>query len=142
MRTVLFAIMFVTAAFADDSTARARLIGHWQPAEPTAKDNGVWTLESGGGDVLRVTYSVGDQKLGEFECSTTGRECEVTDSGKSAKVSMWFNGSNLVELETKGREVLKRRFAVAEQGDTLDIEVIPIVPEGKTETLHFKRATP
>jgi hypothetical protein len=53
---------------------------------------------------------------------------------------MWFNGDKLVELETKGREVVKRSFAVPQQGDTLEVEVIPIVPEGRTETLHFARA--
>jgi hypothetical protein len=52
---------------------------------------------------------------------------------------MWFNGPKLVELETKGKEVVKRRFAVAGEGDTLEIEVIPIEPAGKTETLRFRR---
>jgi hypothetical protein len=143
MRAVSFAIiLFATAAFASDSSTRAKLIGRWQPLESAAKaakEAGVWTLEAKGGDNLRVTHSLGDQKLSEFECSTTGRECEMKDSGKTAKVSMWFNGAKLVELETKGREVVKRRFAVAGQGDILEVEVIPIVPEGKPETLRFER---
>jgi len=140
MRAVSFAILlFATSAVGDDGSARAKLIGRWKPQESAAKEAGVWTLEAKNGDILRVTHSLGDQKLSELECSTTGRECEIKDSGKTAKVSMWFNGAKLVELETKGREVVKRRFAVAKQGDTLEVEIIPIVPEGRPETLRFAR---
>ena len=52
---------------------------------------------------------------------------------------MWFSGPKLVELVTKGRQVIKRRFAVAEAGDTLELEVIPIQPDGKTETIRLRR---
>ena len=68
-----------------------------------------------------------------------GRECEIKDSGRQAKVSMWFSGPKLVELETKGSEVVKRRFALSGQGDTMELEVIPIVPVGRSETKLLKR---
>jgi hypothetical protein len=35
--------------------------------------------------------------------------------------------------------VVKRRFKILPQGDMMEMEVIPIVPSGKTETLQFKR---
>jgi hypothetical protein len=54
-------------------------------------------------------------------------------------VSVWFSGPKLVELETKGSEVIKRRFQVAGQGDTMQLEVISIVPDGRTETKMLKR---
>jgi hypothetical protein len=126
-------------AAADDGSARARLVGAWQPQEPAAKENGVWTLERKDGDVLHITYSLGDEKRIDFECSTKGGECDVKDAGKPAKVSLWFSGAKLVELETKGQEVVKRRFAVTAEGDSMELEVIPISPEGKTETMHFRR---
>jgi hypothetical protein len=132
-------VLFAGHVFADEVSDRAKLVGAWQPQEPATKESPAWTVESKGSDVLKVTRSAGDQKLAEFECSTSGRECEMKDSGKSGTVSMWFNGSMLVELETKGKEVIKRRFSVADQGNTLEIEVIPIVPGGKTETLRFRR---
>ena len=89
--------------------------------------------------MVRVTYMLGDRKVMDFECSTQGKECEIKDSGKSAKVSLWYNGPTLVELETKGNEVVKRRFAAAPQ-DSLSVEVIPVQPDGKTETVHFRRS--
>ena len=54
-------------------------------------------------------------------------------------VSMWFNGPRLVELETKGSEVVKRRFMILPKGDVMEMELIPIVPGGKPETFQFKR---
>lgn len=137
--TVVLLLATLTAAGApgDDASARAKLAGTWQPQESAA--TGVWTFEHKEGNVIHVTYSLGNQKVMDFECSTTGKDCEVKDAGKSAKASMWYSGSKLVELETKGAEVVKRRFAVAPEGDSLEVEVIPIQPDGKTETLHFRR---
>ena len=124
---------------ADDNTsARAQLIGAWQPKDPAVKDAGVWTFERKGGDVIHITYAVGDQKTVEMECETTGKDCKVKDTGKSAKVSMWFSGRNLVSLETRGDEIVKRRFGVGD-GDSLEVEIIPIQPDGKKETVEFRR---
>ena len=123
---------------ADDSSARAQLIGAWQPKDTAAKDAGVWTFEQKGGDVIHITYAVGDQKMVEIECAPTGKDCNVKDTGKSAKVSMWFSGKNLVSLETRGTEIVKRRFGV-EDGGSLEVETIPIQPDGKTEKVEFLR---
>ncbi len=54
-------------------------------------------------------------------------------------MTLYFNGPNLVMLETKGSEVVKRRFGPTEKGDTLELEVIPMGADGKPETLHFQR---
>lgn len=68
-----------------------------------------------------------------------GKECASEDAGRRSKVSMWFNGPMLVELETRGSQIVKRRFRITANGDTMDLETIPIVPPGKSETVHFKR---
>jgi hypothetical protein len=58
-------------------------------------------------------------------------------------VSLWFNGPKLVELETRGSEVVKRRFEIISQGDganeVMEMELIPIVPSEKTQTFRYKR---
>jgi len=140
MRLRLLAIVLLAGtACGEDIAARAKLMGGWRLTEADGKNADTWTIEDKGAGVLRVSNSQGDGKVSQFECNTTGRECSMKDSGKSAKVSLWFNGDKLVELETRGREVLKRRFAIGEQADVLDVEVIPVVPEGKPEILHFRR---
>ncbi|HEY1754647.1 MAG TPA: hypothetical protein VGG72_04580 [Bryobacteraceae bacterium] len=121
-------------AFADDSTDRAKLAGTW---ESNGAVKAVWILESQG-DGFHITNSQGDKKVVEFVCSL-GKECEVKDAGRKVKVTLFFNGPKLVVLETRGDEVVKKRFGAVETGDTLELEVIPVAPDGKTETVHFKR---
>jgi hypothetical protein len=140
LRNALFTIMILgLAAFGDEVSDRDKLLGSWQPAESTPKDAGTWKLESKGADALRVTQLLGDQTLMAFECPTNGHECNIKESGKDAKVSLYFNGSKLVEWETIGKEVVKRRFGIADDGVTLEVEVIPITASGKPETLWFHR---
>lgn len=133
--------LVVTAgwAFGTDTSARISLAGTWQ-LQGSSNESGRWTIEDKGNDVFKLTQTRGDQKITEFECTTTGHECEVKESGKPVKISMWFNGGKLVQLETKGRDVIKRGFSVAEPGNILEVEVIPIVPEGKPEKIHYRRA--
>jgi hypothetical protein len=135
--SALTLLLFGIAAWADDQADRVKLLGAWDSQDESAKV--AWTLESKG-DKLHITYSQGDQKVAEFECNTKGRDCDSKLAGAKAKVSLWFNGPKLVELETHGAQIVKRRFAVAGQGDQMEVEVIPIAPDGKPETQHFKRA--
>ena len=111
--------------------ARAKLAGSWE-------DNGtVWVIEDKGATV-RLTRSEGSQTVAEFECKLGGSECEGKDSGHKATVSLWFNGAALVEMETKGSEVVKRRFEISPDGD-LELQTILITPAGATEHAEFKR---
>ncbi len=136
----VFAVsVFAATAWAADSGEHLKLSGAWQVQNEAGKGPApVWVLQEKG-DAIHVSYSQGDQKLSEFECNAMGRECKIKDSGRQATVSMWFSGPKLIELETKGSEVVKRRFAVSDQGDTMELEVIPIVPVGRSETKLLKR---
>ena len=42
-------------------------------------------------------------------------------------------------METRSSEVVKWRFHVVGDGDTLELEVIPIAPGGKSEVIHMSR---
>jgi hypothetical protein len=130
-------ILLAAAVPGDDADPRDKLIGKWQPTTSAKDDSEVWALETVG-DSLRLSHTL-KQKTEAVECNTMGRDCEVKLGGRKAKVSLWFNGDALVEMETRGPEVTKRRFSMAEN-DTLKLEVMPIVPPGKPETTSFKRA--
>jgi hypothetical protein len=123
-------------ALADDSDDRAKLTGTWQAQESSGAAKAVWIFDSQG-DAMHIVNSQGDKKIAEFACNL-GKECEVKDAGRKVKVTIYFNGPKLVVLETKGEEVVKKRFGVTETGETLELEVIPVGP-GKAETLHFTR---
>lgn len=138
---ILSALLVAPSAFADDVSDRTRLIGKWQQSDENGQAKSTWALESVG-DSIRVTNFNGTQTLLEFECNTMGKDCEIKVAGRPSKVSMWFNGPKLVEMETRGARIVKRRFSIADDGETLDLETIPIVPAGKNEIAHFKRVHP
>lgn len=137
MKQVLIAIsvmVFCSAAFADDEADRAKLIGSWQ----LQSGSDLWTLETSG-EGIHIVHSQNNQKIADFQCNTVGKDCDVTDAGRKVKISMWYNGPKLVQFETKGSEVTKWRFGITGQGDTMEVEEIPVTPAGKTELLEFKR---
>lgn len=134
----LSALLLAGPAFADDDSSRARLMGTWRQNDEKGEAKTTWTLEVLGGSI-HVTHSNGTQTVADFECNTLGKECAVKDAGRPSKVSLWFNGLKLVELETKGTQVVKRRFSITGYGESMDLETIAIAPAGKTETTHFKR---
>ena len=135
----LGAAVLVAGAHAGDGTSRPKINGEWQMEAGAGKESPEsWILEDKE-NAIHITQFRNGQKLAEFDCNTLGRECDVQDSGRQAKVSFWFNGPKLVQLETRDSKVVKRRFSVGDQGDAMEVEVIPVVPEGKPEVLHFKR---
>jgi hypothetical protein len=136
--TAFAGLLLWVPVLADDASARAHLIGTWQQQDDAGKGISVWVVETKANS-LHITNSQGDQKVSEIDCKPTGAECEGTASGKKAKVSMYFNGPTLVQLETVGSDVIKRQFTVKEQPDVMEIEVMPIIGNAKSETLHLKR---
>jgi hypothetical protein len=124
------------AAFADTTDTRSKLSGTWQAQGGSAQK---WVIEENG-DLIRISHSTGGEKAAEVECNTVGRECEWNHDGKKGTVSMYFNGPKLVQLETRGSEVVKRRFKVTPDGNTLEVEIIPVVPAGSSQTIRFDRA--
>jgi hypothetical protein len=125
--------------FASDDGDRDKLLGSWVEAGNGATSG--WTIARNG-DSFQITRFQAANAITTYPCKVDGRECEVKISGKKATVSMWFNGPKLVQTESQGSSVVKRRFAVLPQGDTMELEIMPIVPSGKTETIQFKRAPP
>jgi hypothetical protein len=97
-----------------------------------------WTFEQKQ-DALRVVRNEGDKILSDIECNKLGRDCKYQDAGKPASASMWFSGPKLVMLETAGNQVTKRRFVATGDGQVV-MEVIPVVPPGKTITVQLKKS--
>ena len=136
--TALTALLLCVPVLADDISDRAKLLGSWQAQDDSGKEATVWVLEVKG-MALHISESRGDMKISEFECVPKGAECEGTVAGNKATVTMYYDGPALVQLETKGSDVTRRRFALTGQPDMMDLEVRPIVGAGKAETLHLKR---
>jgi hypothetical protein len=135
---LLLALQAGAAGSGDAAESRAKLIGAWQLDAAAGQPDATWAIEQNG-DRIRITQSRGGTKIGEFECNTMGKECKVKDSGHQATISMWYNGPKLVELEIHGSDVVKRRFVVTGEGNTMQMELISIAPTRKAETFQLKR---
>jgi hypothetical protein len=135
---VFAALLPLVPVLADDTLARARLIGVWQQQDESGKGTSVSIIETKSNS-LHITTTQGDQKLSEIECKPTGTECEGTGPGKKVKVLMYFSGPALVQIETAGSDITKRQFAVTEQPDIMELAVTAITGNTKSETVHFKR---
>ena len=120
---------------ADNAADRTKLAGTWNLEGGAG--NAAWTVRSTETGV-HLSYTRGTEKLADFECNTTGKECAVKMDGHAAKVSLYYNGPRLVMLETHGDTVVKWRFGLASDAAELEVETMPITPAGKTETLRFK----
>jgi hypothetical protein len=122
----------------DDAADRALLAGNWAADSAGGNDSTEsWTITEDR-EQMNINHSrSGDESV--VECNTVGRECQLKDSGREIRISMWFNGPKLVQMETRGSDVVKRRFRATEGGQTLEVETIPIVPTGKAEITRFKR---
>lgn len=55
---------------------------------------------------------------------------------------MYFNGPILVQIETKGDQIVKRRFTVQPSGNTLKVETIPMAAHAQPEEMEFERGQP
>lgn len=132
-------LLLGSIALADDYDDRAKLSGKWQLENAASNEKAAsWVVEDKG-EKIHIVQSVGNQKVAEFECPLA-QECKAQESGKSITVTVYYNGPRLVEMETRGKETFKRRFGLGKTPDTIEVEVIPVVPAGDTEKLVFKRA--
>src|SRR5580658_4364104 len=119
--TTVSALLIAGSAFAADDAVRAKLAGKWQQSDGNGES---WTLKESG-DSMQVTNAKSTATIEEFECNTVGKECAIKRAGHKSKVVLYFNGPKLIEMETTGNQVVKRRFAVTGDGDTMDLETIP-----------------
>jgi len=134
---ILFAL--VSAGLADNQDDRDKLTGSW-----VMQKNGggavTWTF-SNGATALHITEMEGATTIAEFDCPVNGSNCDVKLSGKKATVSMYYSGPALIELETKGDKVIKRRFSVLPTG-VMKVEVTAMSGNApaRTDELEFSRA--
>ncbi len=137
---VLSTLLVAGFASDEDRAMRDKLIGTWQQSDGSGATRLTWTLQDNG-DSMHISNSNGTRTVGEFDCNTVGKECEIDWDGHRSKVSMYFNGAKLVQLETTGNQVIKRRFGITGDGDSMELETIPIAPDGSSTVAHFKRVS-
>jgi hypothetical protein len=94
-------------------------------------------MEEGDNSIHITQTENGKPKKTELQCTTDGKECKFPGDRRD---SFWFNGSMLVDMETKNTNVIRYRMKISDDGKTLTVEVTPIVPQSdKIDTLVFQK---
>jgi hypothetical protein len=115
---------------ADTQTDRDGLIGTWTES---GGSHG-WVIENGAKG-LHMTQLESSAPIADFTCTTDGNDCAIKISGKKGTVSLYYNGSALIQLETRGDTITKRKFQV--DGSGLKVEVTPMT--GKVVTAEERQ---
>ena len=123
--------------------------GHWQLDPANSKSVGEKTVSV---DIVqsgnKVTFTRvfqntdGKEVTGKFTCPIGGTDCEFVDSGHKAKVSLWFNGPELVLLKTDGDKhdsTVEWHLQLADGGKTLKVNREIMEPGDQTEKLVFTK---
>lgn len=150
-RSCLLALLCGLVSLWGQSGARPNLTGTWKlaPAKSDVHEklsNVVWVIDQKDSTIhlseSATTVDGKDWKV-EFDCPTNGKECSVNEPGQAAKLSLWYNGPALIEMEFRGHNrenVLKKKITVGADGKVLQIEVTRIVPPGeRPEKLVFEK---
>ena len=142
MKTAIYTIaIFATLALAslpaDQQADRASMLGSWvQPG-----GNNRWIIDSAS-DGLHITQIEGAGTVADYKCNLDGHDCDIKIGGHKAAISMYYNGAILVQIETKGDQIVKRRFSIEPSGNTLKVETIPMAAHAVTEAMEFERGQP
>ena len=142
MRTVLTVLSMSLVLFGQEQE-RPSFTGTWQfDASKSEMHNGkissaTWVIEEGDNSIHISQTENGKAKKTELQCTTDGKECKFPGDRRD---SFWFNGSMLVDMETKNDRVIRYRMKISDDGKTLTVEVTPIVPQSdKIDTLVFQK---
>jgi hypothetical protein len=144
LRGLLLAAAFASLMQGERKTINGKpdLSGDWRPE--TAGDtstNTARTLIEHTGDEIRIREPDGsDKAVTDVKCGVKGKECAARIDSINAKVVLFFNGETLVQLTTKGEDVVKTHRTISEDGQKMTLEVIPLAPPGKTEKVTFVRS--
>ena len=131
-------------AFSANGQDKPSLTGTWQfdaaksEQRTTKISSATWVIEEGDNTIHITENEGGKSKKIELQCTTDGKECQVT--GDKAKASFWYNGPTLVEMETRGDRVTRYRIKASDDAKTLTVEMVHIVPQiDKIDVLVFAK---
>jgi hypothetical protein len=137
MKAPIYILIAIAAAgtAAAQTAPQPSLSGTWV----LQKDSSVKLVVEQMAEKIHVQESRAGAVVTDYTCNFDGKDCAIKEEGHSAKVALWFNGPKLVELTTRGSEVTRRRFTLAGDGKTLEVEFSPMSSPGKTEVLAYSR---
>ena len=148
--TAAKSVLMALATTASLTAGAVDFTGHWQLDSAKSKPGPERTvsvdLEQQGNNVTFVrSYQDhdGKQAVARFTCSIGSNSCDFDDNGHKAKVSLWYNGPELVILKTDGQKqdsTVEWHMKLSDDGKTLTINREIIEPSDQSESLVFKKS--
>lgn len=86
--------------------------------------------------VIRTAKSSdGKETVTEFNCTTDGKDCDA----KGTKVSLWYDGQDLVELDVANDAVTRTRMSLAPDGKSINCETSFVSPQGDGDKMYLEK---
>jgi hypothetical protein len=144
MRLAYLLLCVCAAAYAAQAGEKPDFSGTWQiePAGGEKETGATWVIEQHDSDIRIREMDKSGKVQRDVKCGTRGVECEFKLNGGDAKASYYFNGSTLVELLWKGKDVIKTQRTLSPDGTKLTVEVMQMTPPGDPEKMIYVKAAP
>jgi hypothetical protein len=124
----ILAFAFAPISFAQGAASPVDLSGNWVDSTNSAQK--ITINEKG--DSIKVRETDGDRVVADYTCNLSGQPCKIKEDGRPVQVTLYYNGSKLVEFKQRGNDVEKRRFSLSNDGKTMQVEVIPLSSTGRS----------
>ena len=85
--------------------------------------------------VVKGLEIAGKKSVVEFTCTTDGKDCDANGT----KVSLWYSGASLVEMEVSDAAVTSISLTLAGDAKSIDATVKYISPKTDDDTMVFDK---
>ncbi|HXJ40579.1 MAG TPA: hypothetical protein VNH18_14970 [Bryobacteraceae bacterium] len=139
----LISALWLFTAAANGQQSKPDLSGKWQLNSGKSEQPGKTTIvslaiEHTGSSIhiVRTTRSADSKEtITEFKCTTDGKDCDV----KGTKVSLWWDGLSLVEMDIGNETVTKHKMTLSDDGKSLTCDLSWISPQSPAESAVFAK---
>jgi hypothetical protein len=128
---LLTSVILVTAS----GQTRPDFSGKWQSADDAAKYATLDIQQKNTSiHVVRTSRSGGKESKFEFNCTTDGKDCDASGT----KVSLWYDGASLVEMDVSDSAVSTTRLTLDSPG-SISVTVTNMSPKSDKESFVLKK---
>jgi hypothetical protein len=80
--------------------------------------------------ILKTIKSAdGKESVTEFTCTTDGKDCDA----KGVKVSLWYDGPSLIQMDVSDALIAKTSMTLSEDGNTITLTVTYMSPQAEAD---------
>lgn len=77
----------------------------------------------------------GKESIIDITCTTDGKDCDA----KGVKVSLWFDGASLVEMDVSDDTVVKTSMTLDNNAHTISAKITYISPQGEADKIVLEK---